>query len=244
MSYTTEGMTIVDDRTFHGGRSLKVRTTHDDKVIQCYVSGDLVARAKAVQGSVEFLLTESHPSDLILLVAADASEADENFWSRAFPADPACANRIGVQTPQLSLAYMPGDVWKVYLGDAGGLQADSLKHIQPFFPGGRCTGGYGLGYGDAYGFDASGARGYGEHYGRGEYGFDCDMLTWTSEALPPGDYPIEVIVSSACGNDSVSWTSNVSLTSCARPASGLRVDSYNPEDGELAFSFTESEDIN
>ena len=43
MSYSTDGITIVDDRSFHGGRRLSIRTTHGDKVIQCYVSGVLVS---------------------------------------------------------------------------------------------------------------------------------------------------------------------------------------------------------
>ena len=243
MSYSTDGITIVDDRPFHGGRRLSIRTTHVDKVIQCYVSGALAAWAAPSQGSVEFVLTESLATELVLLLAVDVSEAERNYWDQACPLDPACANRIRVQTPQLSLAYMPGDVWKVYRGDAGQSQADRLEHVQPFFPGGRRVGGYGIGYGDAYGFDASGARGYGANFGRGEYGFDCDMLTWASEPMPPGVYPIAVVVADRHGNDSPSWTSAVSLTSYARPAADLTVDSYDPSDGRLGLSFTESEDI-
>lgn len=243
MSYSTDGITIVDDRPFHGGRRLSVRTTHGDKVIQCYVSGALVSWAVPRQGSVEFVLAESSASDLVLLLAVDASEAEMNYWDEAFDLDAAGANRIRVQTPRLSLAYMPGDVWKVYRGDAGQSQADRLEHVQPFFPGGRGAGGYGIGYGGAYGFDAAGARGYGANFGRGEYGFDCDMLAWTSEPMPPGTYPIVVVVADRHGNDSPSWTSEVTLTSYARPAADLTVDSYDPSDGRLGFSFTESEDI-
>ena len=243
MSYSTDGMTIVDDRSFHGGRSLSIRTTHGDKVIQCYVSGALVSWAVPRQGSVEFVLSESLATELVLLLAVDASEAETNYWYEAFGLDPDRANRIRVQSPQLSLAYMPGDVWKVYRGGAGQSQADRLEHVQPFFPGGRGVGGYGIGYGGAYGFDASGAKGYGANFGRGEYGFDCDMLTWTSEALAPGVYPIAVVVGDRHGNDSPPWTSEVIVTSYARPAAGLTVDSYDPSDGRLGLSFTESEDI-
>jgi hypothetical protein len=244
MSYFSDGITIADDRAFHGGRTLRVRTTHADKIIQCYVSGELVASAVPYQGSVEFTLTESLATDMVGLLAVDADGADENYWDQAFGTDLARVSRIKVQTPQLSLAYMPGDVWKVYVGAAGQAEADRLAHAQAFFPGGRGSGGYGIGYGDAYGFDASGARGYGANFGRGEYGFDCDMLTWMSEPMPPGVYPVEVLVASACGNDSPSWTTEATITSYARPAVGLTVDSYDPSGDRLGFSFTESEDIN
>ena len=237
MSYFTDGMTIVDDQAFHGGRRLRVRTTHGDKVIQCYVSGVLTMWAAPSQGGVEFVLAESLATDLVWLLAVDPDEAEMNYWDQAFPVDSARVNRIRVQTPQLSLAYMPGDVWKVYADDR-------LAHVQAFFPGGRGVGGYGIGYGDAYGYDASGARGYGASFGRGEYGFDCDMLTWTSEPMPPGVYSVAVVVASARGNDSPSWTTQVALTGYPRPAVDLTVDSYDPADGVLGFSFTESEDIN
>jgi len=244
MSYWTDGITIADDRAFHGGRVLTVRTTHLDKVIQCYLSGALIAWAAPSQGGVEFVIAESLETDLVLLLAVAPADAEENYWDQAIDLDPLLANRIRVQTPQLSLAYMPGDVWKVCTGSAGQSVADRLRHIQPFFPGGRGSGGYGMGYGDSYGFDASGARGYGSNFGRGEYGFDCDMLTWTSESMPPVTYPIEVVVVSAHGNDSPAWRQDVSLAGYARPAADLTVDSYDPADGGLEFSFTESEDIN
>jgi hypothetical protein len=237
MSYLTDGITIVDDQGFHGGRVVSVRAEHADKVIQCYVSGALVAWSKPSQGAVEFILTESLPSDLLLLVAVEPSDAERNYWSDAMSADLARANRICVQTPQLALAHMPGDVWNVYADD-------QLMHTQAFFPGGRGVGGYGMGYGGAYGFDAACARGYGANFGRGEYGFDCEMLTWTSEPMPPGVYTIAVQAVSACGNESPVSTSDVTITGYARPASELTVDSYDPADGRLEFSYTKSEDIN
>ena len=237
MSYLSDGLTVTGDRVFHGGRALSVRTVHADKVVQCYVSGVLAAWARPHQGGVEFVLPESLPTDIVLLLAVDAADAEVNYWGQALSADQALANRIRVRTPQLSLAYMPGDVWKVCVDER-------LEHVQAFFPGGRRVGGYGLGYGDAYGFDAGGARGYGANFGRGEYGFDCDMLVWTSEALRPGEYSIEVVVASARGDDSPGQTAEVTLSGYAQPASGLTVDSYDPSGDGLKFSFTESEDIN
>jgi len=237
MSYFTGGITIADDRGFDGGRRLSVRTTHSDKVIQCYVSGVLAAWAAPRQGGVEFVLSQSAATDLVWLLAVDPSGAEVNYWDDAFPADAARVNRIKVQSPQLSLAYMPGDVWKVSVDGAA-------AHAQAFFPGGRRAGGYGIGYGDAYGFDASGAKGYGANFGRGEYGFDCEMLTWTSEPMAPGVYSVQVLVASIRGNDSPPSITEVKLSSYARPASGLTVDSYDPAGDSLGFSFTESEDIN
>jgi len=243
VSYSTGGITIVADRTFHGQRRISVLTEHGDKVIQCYVSGALVAWSEPRQGSVEFVLGDALATDLVAVLAVEPADAEVSFWDEAFASHAAHANRIRVRTPQLSLAYMPGDVWKVYSGDASEQTADRLEHTQPLFPGGRGAGGYGIGYGDAYGFDASGARGYGCNFGRGEYGFDCDMLTWTSDPLPPGTYPIKVIVSDAHGNDSPPSETQVTLASYARPAAELTVNSYDPESDLLELSFTQSEDI-
>jgi len=188
-------------------------------------------------------LPESDGADLVALLAVKPAEAETSYWDQAFASDSAHANRISVRTPQLSLAYMPGDVWCVYCDDAGQPAADRLEHTQPFFPGGRAAGGYGIGYGDAYGFDASGAKGYGSNFGRGEYGFDCDMLTWISGPLPPGTYPVKVVVTDACGNESLPWETQVTLAGFARPAADLSVGSYDPDNDLLELSFTQSEDI-
>jgi len=244
MSYYTDGITVVEDRAFDGGRFLRVGTTHTDKTIQCYVSAALAAWAKPQGGTVRFALPESLDTDVVLLLAVDDADARTDYWADAFGDPDEHGNRILLQIPQLSLAYMPGDVWKVYTGGAGDGQADMLESVQPLFPGGRATGGYGIGYGDAYGFDASGARGYGYNFGRGEYGFDCDMLIWRSEPLAPGAYPVKVVAADRYGNESQAWETTITLQSYARPASGLAVSSYDKATNTLELSFTESEDVN
>ena len=243
MSYYTTGIQVIDDQAYHGGRLLRVSTTQTDKTIQCYVSGSLLGWRVPQQGTVEFFLADLRETDIVFLLAVDNADAKTNFWDDAFPIAVAHGNRVRVQTPQLSLAYLPDDVWKVYLGNAGSSSADTLKHKQQFFPGGRRCCGYGLGYSGGYGFDGSNAKGYGFNYGRGEYGFDCEMLQWLSEPLTPGTYPLRVVVESSCGNESTAYETTVELDTFARPATDLAISSYDKDTDQLVLTFTGSLDI-
>ena len=245
MSYTTSGISIVSSREYDLGRIITARTTHTDKLLQCYVSGALVGWQRPQGGTVQFVLTEPRSTDIVLLLAVDEAEAGTDFWVDAFGVGPADGNRIDVQTPQVLAGYVPGDVWKVYRGEAGDAHATILAHRQDFYTGGRHSGGWGKNWGyGGWGFNGQDCRGWGYNWGYGEWGFGCDMLQWISEPLPPGRYPIKVLVEDEHGNASDAYETTVALVTYPRPASDLTVTSYNPATDTLVLSFSDSEDLN
>ncbi len=84
---------------------------------------------------------------------------------------------------------------------------------------------------------------FGFNFGYGEFGFDCDMLQWRTEPLPPGTYPLKLTVVDAAGNESSPAERTIDLDTWARPASGPTVESYDSGTDTLELSFTASEDI-
>lgn len=244
MSYRTSGISYLGAETFDGGRVERYSTTHTDKVIQLYISGELYGWAEPDEGVVEFHILDTDPADVIFPLAVDRDNSDTDYWSDAFPEAAAQGNKIKVQTLQL-MKYAPTDKWKVYRGDAGDASATKLIREQEFYPGGRRASGYGLGaYGyGGYGWDGFNAKGYGYNYGLGEYGFDCDMLEHITEALPPGVYPVKIVVEDEHGNVSSETTDTVTLDTYACLALGLTVESYDQATDALELSWAESSDI-
>lgn len=244
MSYTTSGISYLGAQVFDGGRIERYSTTHTDKVIQLYVSGELYGWAEPDQGVVEFHIPDTSEVDVIFPLAVDRDNSDTDYWSDAFPEAAAHGNKIKIQTPQL-MKYGVNDKWKVYRGDAGDEAATLLIREQDLYPGGRRASGFGLGpfgYG-GFGWDGSNAKGFGYNFGYGEFGFDCDMLEHITEALPPGDYPAKIIIEDEHGNESTAATDTVTLDTYARPASALDVESYDEPTDALELSWTASPDV-
>lgn len=240
--FYTDGILYLGSEITGTGVFVRARTTHLDKVIQAYAVGQLLAWSLPRAGQVSFALPPL-AGEQVLLLAVDADEAERNYWPQAFT-PLGGGNRPRVQTPQTIAPYGPLDLWKVYLGERGELEASRLVHRQPFYPSLQRAGGLGAQFGDGgFGWDGVGAAGLGFHFGRGEFGFDCEMLTWTSPPLPPGDYPLRVVVQDACGNDSAAWESTVTVHSFARPPADLAATSYDPQTDTLHLSFTPSPDL-
>ena len=244
MSYTAEGITIVSSRSYDLGRVLVARTEHFDKVVQCYVSGALAGRQRPRGGTVAFVLPEPRPTDVVCLLAVDEADADTNFWSAAMAGLADRGHRIHVETPRTLTGGAPGDVWKVYRGDAGGAEADVPVHQQPYYSGGRGSGGWGAGWGvGGWGFGGADRPGWGNYWGLGEWGFNCDLLAWTGPPLPHGEYPVRVVLEDRCGNVSAAAETSVVLATYPRPASALTVTIYEPGTDTLTLAFAASEDL-
>jgi len=242
MSYTTTGITVLA-ASVEGGRLLiRVANAHADKVLQCYVNGILAAAQSAPESVWTCELAPLAATDLVALLAVDPAEAACNFWGAAFDGTLA-ANRLRVRLPQTIVPYRPSGRWRVYRGEAGDGEAELEAYTAPVYPGGRRACGFGAHLGSAFGYDGAGAAGLGATFGVGEFGFDCDLLTWTSKPLPPGTYPIRVTVLDAAGNESAALETTVSLNTYARPARGLAVDSYVAATDTVVLTFTPSEDI-
>ncbi|MHC4718666.1 MAG: hypothetical protein ACYS5V_16990 [Planctomycetota bacterium] len=242
MTFTESGITEVRTAAVDGGLLLRARSAHSDKVVQCYLGRRLVDVQVAPAEAVEFRLAGVGATDSIRLLAVDLDAAGTDLFDAAFAHDH--GNRIRVRTPRTIAPYLPGDTWRVCRGDAGDSEAHTQVRRQDVYPNGRYAGGFGFAFGaGGFGWDGADCAGFGRHFGRGEFGFDCDMLTWESPPLPPGAYPVEVTVVDAAGNESAPSAATVTLDACARPASSLAVQSYDPQTDTLVLTFTPSEDL-
>jgi hypothetical protein len=244
MSYTTDQITDIRTIGFDGGLVLRARSGHGDRVVQCYLAGQLADWQDAPGESVEFVLAGAGETDLIQLLAVDPELARTDLWEEAFAPTATGANRVLLRTPQTIAPYLPGDRWRVCLGSAGQPQADTVVWEQDFYPAGQRACGWGACFGEGgLGWDGRDAPGFGRHFGHGEFGFDCEMLSWRSDPLPPGTYPYKVAVADDAGNESSAATGTVTLDTYARPASHLAVQSYNEPTDTLNLWFTSSEDL-
>lgn len=242
MSYLTTGIDYLGAQIFDGGRIERYSTSHTDRVIQLYISGELYAWAEPDGGVVEFHILDTDPADLIFPLAVDRDNSDTDYWSDAFPEAAAWGNKIKMRVPCFA-RYGAGDIIKFYRGDAGDGSATILIREQPMHPGGRRAVGYGRNYGTGvYGRDRRQSKGYGYSYGF-QYGFGCEVIEYITEALPPGVYPVKATVEDEHGNVSSETTDTVTLDTYARPASALTVESYTQATDALELSWTESPDI-
>ena len=243
MSYTSSDISILAVIPCDLGRILRVHSGHPEKYVQCYVSGELVAWQKPVEGVVEFVLAGPADEDVVFLLAVDEENAAANLWDEAFSVDPGRGNRIMVRSPQETIGFGPEDRWRVYVGEAGEAEATVLAHDQEFFPGARRSCGWGKVWGQGgWGFSGEDCIGWGHNWGYGQWGFDCDMLTWVSDPLSSGSYPVKVVVEDAQGNESAASETQTTVATFPRPASQLAVSSYVKATDTLTLTFEPSPD--
>ena len=246
MGYTTSGISGVRFREFDGGLIVRAHSSHTDKVVQCYVGGQLVGWQATPGERVEFVLPMPSANEPVFLLAVDTAEASTDYFDEAFPEAASRGNRIKFAIPRLLSGYLPDDRLLIYRGDAGeGTgEADRLLYDEPYYPGGRRSGGFGFNFGEGgFGWDGKDAVGFGFNFGYGEFGFDCEMIEYETPPLPPGTYPYKVQVRDAAGNVSTAASGTITLNTYPRPARDLTVQSYDSGTDELVLSWTESEDI-
>ena len=244
MAYLTGGISLWRIDEIDLGLVVTARTSHVDKVIQCYVSGDLVCWQYPDGGMVRFLLRQATPNDLIVLLAVDRGDERTDYWQEAFGTDGVHGNRIEVLFRRDLLdGRRPGDRWRVYRGDAGDGEAATQVYEADVYPGGRGATGWGFdwGYG-AWGHSGSNAPGWGTYWGY-TWGFGIDYLSYTTPPLGRGTYPIKVEVADAHGNVSTASEAAVVVDTYAQPADDLAVGSYTQGTDMLALTLAPSEDI-
>ncbi|MFW6145741.1 MAG: hypothetical protein ACOC7R_00240 [Planctomycetota bacterium] len=235
MTPTTDGITI-ECLTHHAGRVLlRAASAHDDRVLQCYVSGHLAAAQTTPGSPWTCELAALADTDVVALVAVDPAEADTNVWADVVAAL-LPASRLRVRLPRTIAPYAPGDRWRVYL-DGATVQTERI------YPAGRHACGFGSHLGSGFGWDGHEAVGWGHTWGLGEWGFDGDLLTWLSAPLPPGAYDVAVAVLNAAGGESPAYETTITVSSYARPARDLAVTGYDRSTDTLTLTFTESEDL-
>ncbi len=244
MGYYTTDISVSRIDEVDLGLIVTAHALRTDRVIQCYVSGDLAAWQQPRGGVVRFVLQQAGPNDTILLLAVDRENSETDYWSEAFGTADTYGNRIHVSF-RLDLldGYRPGDKWRVYRGSAGDAQATIRAHEVDIFPGGRGATGWGLDWGrGGWGYSGSNAPGWGHHWGF-TWGFGIDYLRFVGEPLTRGTYPIKVEVEDEHGNVSTAYETIVVIDTFARPADGLAVSSYTKGTDTLVLTMTPSEDI-
>jgi hypothetical protein len=247
--YTTDIIvTRVDPTSL--GLLVTAQTAHVDKVIQCYVCGLLVDWQRPQGGQVRFVLPNAGAADTIALLAVDVGEERTDYWSAAVAAATGPgglaggANRIEVRFRRdLADGRQPGDVWRVYRGNAGDAAAAVGVYEGPVYPGGRGATGWGFdwGYG-GWGRSGSNAPGWGHIWGD-TWGYEVDYLECLTDPLPRGTYPLRVEVADAHGNVSDAFQTVVVVDTYPSPAQDLAVCSYDPDDDVLTLTMTPSRDI-
>lgn len=219
-----------------------IRHSNSGKVLQCYMNGRLQAAQSSPASRWTVELPPLRGNDLVTVIAVDLTDAATNHWSAVHGGG--TDTRIRVEVPATIAPHGPADRWRIRLGGANTDQADVVAHEAAIYPGGRRACGWGAAFGDSgLGWDGRDAVGCGQTWGRGELGFDCAMLTWESQPLSPGVYPVEVeLIDPACNVSSPTRTL-VTIEGRPRPARDLAVQSYDPVTDTLVLTFSASEDM-
>ncbi len=222
------------------GQTLVQATSGRSSPVQCYVSGRLLEWQHPDQGGVCFELPELAERESVALLGVEDGCQEEDYFCQAFPQVP--AERIHLQLPR-RLKDPPGSTIRIKLGSAGSTIADRVVRSIPIHPNGKLPGGLGQSLRGAFGFDGTCAAGLSGAFGLGEMGLDARGLSWTSEPLGPGTYPVRVEVVDADGNPSAPQDFQITLRSYASAASAARIENYHGDTDTLELSWTPSEDL-
>jgi len=244
MAFYTDNLRITAVEESDLGLVVSAWTSHTDKVVQCYASGDLLDWQRPVGGGVRFILRQAGPNDVLFLLAVDPGEERTSHWRDAFGAGERYGNRIDLRLRRDLLdGRRPGDRWRVYRGEPGDSAADILLHEADVFVGGRGACGWGLDWGrGGWGYSGSNAPGWGGRWGW-TWGFGIDYLSYSTDPLDRGTYPVKVDLVDAHGNASAAYEATVAIDGFARPAEDLSVSSYDEATDALVLSMTPSPDF-
>jgi len=244
MTYWTDDITIVRVDETDLGLIVTARTAHVDKVVRCYLAGELAGWQSPRDGQVRFVLTQVGPNDTVLLLAVEVGDEQIDYFQQAFAAPVLCGNRLTIALRRDLLdGRAPTDKWRIFRGGPGSSQADIRIHEAPIFPAGQGATGWGFDWANGgWGYGGSNAPGWGARWGWA-WGFGIDYLTYVSDPLDRGLYPIRVEIEDAHGNLSPAFEATVRVDGYAAPADDLAVASYDPTADTLTLSMTPSKDI-
>jgi hypothetical protein len=217
-----------------------VRARCAREVVQCYLNGELAESQRPVDQQVTFVLPPLGDSDVVFLLGVDAADARTDYFRRAYPEDADHGNRITIYLFAGS-GYRSADVATFYRGEAGEGEAARLLGRQRLFPGGRWCGGWGKAWGRHWGRGDYG-RGWGYSWGR-SWGYGAPRVQHRTGPLPPGTYPVKIVVADGAGNASAAATAAVTLNTYPRPSADLTVDAYDKDTDTLVLSWTASPDF-
>ncbi|MFP4354067.1 MAG: hypothetical protein ACLFUJ_03000 [Phycisphaerae bacterium] len=231
--YHTDVLDNVTLAPAAGDLQLRADCRRDDIVVQCYLGGRLTGWQRPRANRVSFILPPAE-GVAVGLLAVDRAEASIDYWARLASEAGAPPDRLRIAQPAL-MRFGPETRWQVLLD--GQLRYQAILH-----PGGLGAGGLGRAFGDAFGFDPASAPGLGHHFGRGEFGFDSRLLTWTSRALPGGSVSVETIVIDPAGNRLAQAGTLVEIQTWPAPTGELAVESYEATTDTLQLSWKTREE--
>ncbi len=211
-----------------------------DKAHQVYINGEYAGTT--VDGEQRQVVVATPNCDeravRIEVFAVEPGEADVDFG------DELAANDGENGRVRLSLLrsqrLAAGARFKVYYnGGAGEIDYEQAIGEGAVWACRQDKAGFALsrfGEGD-FGYEWAGGIGFGKGgFGLGEFGVDADVNEWVSPALEGGVYRFGVKVVDELGNESeVSETGEVTVIPAARPASGLKVLSFDEAGNELVL---------
>lgn len=244
MPYWTTDIRIVRVEETLLGLIVTARTAHLDKVVQCYLAGELAGWQAPQDGQVRFVLPQAGPRDTVFMLAVDAGQERTDYFQQAFAAPAAMGSRLRVALRRDLLDGRGSmDKWRIWRSRPGNSQADIRIHETPIFPAGQGATGWGCDWGNGgWGFSGSKAPGWGSHWGY-TWGFGIDYLTYVTDPLPRGLYAIRAEVEDAHGNVSPAFQTTARVDGYAEAADDLAVASYDPITDALVLSMTPSKDI-
>ena len=235
----------LDGSSFATGRMALVRwrSSWSDKFYQVYVNSrfagttiDAGQRERTVH-----LPSSFNTAVRIEVFAVDAGDSNTDF-SGELSSISSRNGRVKIKLLR-SQGLLMNSTAMVY-SDGGSGEIDYAKPVNRFplriWPAWQDKAGFGMsrfGFSD-FGFDSAAAVGFGRgFFGQAEFGFDADILEWVSEPLPTGIYKFAVKVFDENGRESVaSETGEVTVTSAAKPAESLSIESFDKQTNQLLLS--------
>ena len=238
----------ADGRVVSGTRICLVRwrSTWADKVHQVYAGGRLAAATVDSQQRQIVVQTPScnERAVRVEVFAVEQDEADFNF-SDELEGGEGDSGRAKISL--LRSQRLPAEArFKVYYDNGTG----EIDYTNPIGEGRVWTcrqdkAGFGLaafGEGD-FGYDWAGGIGFGMgSFGLGEFGVNADTIEWLSPALEAGVYRFAIKVIDEKGNISAaSETGEVVVIPAARPASAMRISSFDDQTSQLTLEIEQEQ---
>jgi hypothetical protein len=234
----------ADGNSFTAPRTALVRwrSSWNDKLHQVYVNGRYAgATIDFEQRELIVHLPNSFNAAVrIEISAVEPKDANTDFSSELGSA-PVHNGRVKIKL--LRSQNLPINSQAMIYSDSGTGIIDYVNPINRFpiriWPCWQDKAGFGMskfGVSD-FGYDYAATLGFGRGlFGQIEFGADGDTIKWTSYLLPTGVYKFAVKIFDENGRESAaSETSEVTVTSSAKPAESLTVTAFNKQTNQLVL---------
>lgn len=246
MACYTDNITELTPLTIPGTRSgmiFRWTDTYTGKLYQIYVNGKLAGETKSIHTPKQLSAPVSG-SFVWQIIAIDPADKGTDYSSFLDYSD-THGNKVELRWPRRSTELEVGSYVNIYWDAGTGTIIDTTAiNSSPIynFPPNTPAWGFGLGgFGDLFGYDGEGI-GFGMgNFGVGEFGFDCDYVTWKSAAMPPDVYKFTTMQYDSVGNiDNGGATEFTVVVDCPPSApQSIVIKSFVPATNILTLTVTE-----